>query len=181
MARKAISKKLRFEVFKRDYFRCQYCGATPPNVILHVDHINPVAEGGENNIDNLVTACAPCNLGKSATPLTDIPKTLSDRAAEVAEREAQIQGYNAILQARADRLEDECWRVAAALECDDHIESYSRRRLQSIRQFLERLSVVDVVDAAEITAAKWHQSSSDRAFRYFCAVCWNKVRAADHG
>lgn len=72
-------------------------------------------------------------------------------------------------------------KVAAALECVDRVESYSRKRLQSFRQFLERLSVVDVVDAAEITAAKWRDTSSDRAFRYFCAVCWNKIRAADHG
>lgn len=27
MARKSISKKLRFDVFKRDGFKCQYCGA----------------------------------------------------------------------------------------------------------------------------------------------------------
>lgn len=46
MARKAISKKTRFEVFKRDRFTCQYCGATPPGVLLHIDHIHPVAEGG---------------------------------------------------------------------------------------------------------------------------------------
>ena len=40
--RKAISKKLRFEVFKRDSFTCQYCGKSAPDVILHVDHILPV-------------------------------------------------------------------------------------------------------------------------------------------
>lgn len=181
MSRKAISKKLRFEVFKRDAFCCQYCGAVPPNVVLHVDHINAVANGGDNDIDNLITSCEPCNLGKSATPLTDVPKTLKDRAEEVAEREAQIQGYNAILQARANRLDDECWRVAAALERSEYVDSYNRKRLQSIRHFLSRLSVVDVIDAAEITTAKWGSTSSDRVFRYFCAVCWNKIRGLDRG
>lgn len=44
--RKAISKKIRFEVFKRDSFTCQYCGEKAPDVILHVDHIDPVAKGG---------------------------------------------------------------------------------------------------------------------------------------
>lgn len=34
--RKSISKKVRFEVFKRDGFSCQYCGATPPGALLHV-------------------------------------------------------------------------------------------------------------------------------------------------
>ena len=64
--RKAISKKTRFEVFKRDGFTCQYCGAHPPQAILHVDHIVPVAEGGGNEDTNLVTACDHCNLGKAA-------------------------------------------------------------------------------------------------------------------
>lgn len=44
--RKAISKKTRFDVFKRDGFTCQYCGAHPPEVVLHIDHIIAVAEGG---------------------------------------------------------------------------------------------------------------------------------------
>jgi 5-methylcytosine-specific restriction endonuclease McrA len=48
--RKSISKKARFEVFKRDAFSCQYCGAHPPDSILHVDHIVPVALGGGNEI-----------------------------------------------------------------------------------------------------------------------------------
>ena len=53
MARKTLSKKLRFDVFKRDGFKCQYCGITPEKEILQVDHIIPVAEGGENDMDNL--------------------------------------------------------------------------------------------------------------------------------
>lgn len=69
--RKAISKKNRFEVFKRDSFTCQYCGKMPPDAILHVDHIKPVAKGGTNNILNLVTSCSDCNLGKSDRKLDD--------------------------------------------------------------------------------------------------------------
>ena len=38
--RKPIGKKMRFEVFKRDKFTCQYCGRKAPDVILEVDHIN---------------------------------------------------------------------------------------------------------------------------------------------
>lgn len=32
--RKPLSKRIRFEVFKRDSFTCQFCGRTPPEVIL---------------------------------------------------------------------------------------------------------------------------------------------------
>jgi hypothetical protein len=69
--RKALSKKTRFEVFKRDSFACQYCGQGAPDVLLHVDHIVPVADGGGDEITNLVTACVGCNIGKGATPLAD--------------------------------------------------------------------------------------------------------------
>lgn len=69
--RKAIGKRLRFEVFKRDRFACQYCGKKAPDVVLVIDHIDPVAKGGANDILNLVTACDACNGGKSDKPLTE--------------------------------------------------------------------------------------------------------------
>jgi hypothetical protein len=62
--REPIGQKLRFKVFKRDNFTCQYCGGHPPLVRLEVDHIDPVAKGGTNAIDNLVTSCEECNRGK---------------------------------------------------------------------------------------------------------------------
>lgn len=71
MKRKSITKKIRFEVFKRDSFSCQYCGESAPEVVLHVDHINPVSKGGDNEIINLITSCESCNLGKGATKLGD--------------------------------------------------------------------------------------------------------------
>jgi hypothetical protein len=176
--RKALSKKMRFEVFKRDGFTCQYCGAHPPGSILHVDHIVPVAGGGENDSDNLVTACEKCNQGKAATPLTSVPKSLADKAAEVAEREEQIRGYNAILQARRERLDDEAWKIAAELERTDELDSYNRQDLQSIRMFLARLPFEEVLDAVRITNARWSYSGR-KHFRYFCAVCWNKIKKPD--
>lgn len=69
--RKAISKKLRFEVFKRDCFTCQYCGQSAPNVVLHLDHIHPVSKGGKNDILNLITSCMACNSGKRDKLLSD--------------------------------------------------------------------------------------------------------------
>ena len=69
--RKTISKKTRFEVFKRDNFTCQYCGKSAPDVILEIDHINPVKNGGDNNIMNLITSCFDCNRGKGKRKLTE--------------------------------------------------------------------------------------------------------------
>ena len=69
--RKNLSKSVRFEVFKRDSFKCQYCGKSAPDVVLEVDHIIPVSKGGDNDISNLITACFDCNRGKRDKKLTD--------------------------------------------------------------------------------------------------------------
>lgn len=86
MSRKQISKKNRFEVFKRDSFTCQYCGQSAPDVILHIDHISPVAGGGDNDIMNLITSCVDCNLGKGARELDD--------KSVIAKQKAQLDDLN---------------------------------------------------------------------------------------
>lgn len=65
--RDPISPKLRFEVFRRDKYVCQYCGAAGPKVELEVDHKIPVSRGGTDDIDNLTTACFKCNRGKGVS------------------------------------------------------------------------------------------------------------------
>lgn len=83
LERKNLSKKIRFEVFKRDMFKCQYCGKSPikdQDVVLEVDHIVPVAEGGSNEMINLVTSCWDCNRGKG-------PRKLDDRQVIVTQHE----------------------------------------------------------------------------------------------
>lgn len=65
MARQEISLLTRFKVLRRDHFTCMYCGARPPYVRLHVDHVVAVSRGGANGESNLISACSDCNLGKS--------------------------------------------------------------------------------------------------------------------
>lgn len=62
----AISRRLRFEILRRDGHACRYCGAMAPDVKLTVDHVVPTTLGGSDDPTNLVTACAPCNAGKSS-------------------------------------------------------------------------------------------------------------------
>ncbi len=65
--RARMTDSLRYDVMKRDGFRCQICGATQADgVKLHVDHIRPVSKGGKTVMSNLRTLCDRCNLGKSA-------------------------------------------------------------------------------------------------------------------
>ena len=64
--RRLMTDSLRYDVMKRDGFRCVLCGATTKedNVKLHVDHIIPIAKGGKTELSNLRPLCERCNLGK---------------------------------------------------------------------------------------------------------------------
>lgn len=178
--RKGLSKKLRFEVFKRDGFKCQYCGALPITQVLEVDHIRPVADGGENDMDNLVTACFSCNRGKGATSLESVPQSLTDKAALIKEREAQLAGYQEAMELKLDRIERDLWRIAEVLAPGSSEKGMRKDWTASIRMFNERLGVYEVLEAAEIASAKF--SYSDRkAFMYFCGICWRKVRESTNG
>lgn len=63
--RRVVTDSLRYDVLKRDGFRCCVCGATASDgVKLEVDHIIPVSKGGKSTMDNLQTLCERCNRGK---------------------------------------------------------------------------------------------------------------------
>ena len=60
-----MTPKLRYEILRRDNFRCTICGrGQSDGVKLHVDHIKPVSKGGQTVPHNLRTLCQDCNLGK---------------------------------------------------------------------------------------------------------------------
>ncbi len=56
----------RFNLFLRDEFCCQYCGATGD---LTFDHVVPRAAGGVTSWQNVVAACSSCNLRKGSKSL----------------------------------------------------------------------------------------------------------------
>jgi hypothetical protein len=170
--RKPIGKKLRFDVFKRDGFVCAYCGATPPAVVLQVDHINPVAKGGSNEIDNLITSCQPCNIGKGATELNKVPQSLAEKAKLVEEQEMQIRGYQAILRDKQIRIEDESYQIASIFK--DEWEP-PRRDFTTIKNFVTKLGYFEVEEAALIASDKFRWNLN-RAFKYFCGICINKSK-----
>lgn len=117
--RVSLSKKTRFEVFKRDGFKCQYCGKSAPDVILEVDHIVPVCNGGDNEMLNLVTSCFDCNRGKSGNELSDhavVTKQI-EQLQEINERREQLemianwrQELLSLNQAKADIIHAELCR-----------------------------------------------------------------------
>lgn len=58
--------KIRWRVFERDAFTCQSCGQAAPDVKLEVALKTALADGGSNDLSNLVTSCYACNRGKNS-------------------------------------------------------------------------------------------------------------------
>lgn len=59
----------------RDGGKCRYCGIEV-GINFHLDHVKPRAYGGQTTLDNLVVACAPCNLKKSGRTPVEAGMTL---------------------------------------------------------------------------------------------------------
>lgn len=80
--RPKVQPTVRAQVYKRDDYKCVYCGATED---LTIDHKKPLGKGGKNKKDNMVTACADCNGQKADGPaprrVTGKPRAARRKAA----------------------------------------------------------------------------------------------------
>jgi hypothetical protein len=59
----------RIRVYERDGYTCHYCQKQLTRFTATLDRVKPVAEGGDNSIENLVTACLDCNAKRNQRPL----------------------------------------------------------------------------------------------------------------
>jgi len=56
----------RIKVYERDGYICRFCQKQLTRLTATLDHLKPVAEGGDNSFENLVTACLDCNTKRNA-------------------------------------------------------------------------------------------------------------------
>lgn len=149
--RKQISKKLRFEVFKRDGFKCQYCGASAPDVLLDVDHIQPVSKDGTNDILNLITSCKACNSGKSDRTLDDSTAVKKQQAqlAELQERRDQLEMMLNWRSGLRDIESDQVQAIADAWSEAAVGWHLNEKGLKTARQLLKKHGLQRVLDAIE--------------------------------
>lgn len=175
----AVGKKKRFEVFKRDGFKCKYCGQSPPNVVLECDHIDPRCQGGDDEPHNLVTSCFDCNRGKGGVPLSVTPASLDEQLAQKMELVAQLTAMNDMLKKSHEAAQDHVDYVANHWFTSTDWE-LTAPELSSVRQFLRKMSIDRVLEAVDITAARKpdavSRSKQDAQFKYFCGVCWKLIK-----
>jgi hypothetical protein len=151
--RKGLSKRLRFEIFKRDGFKCLYCGATPAQKVLRVDHVKPVAEGGGDEPTNLVTSCFDCNAGKGPVPLDRQQHAAGFATDADKEHAEQIRAWLAVQKeigaARAEVAN------AIAEHWEHHLGPISQKMFDRLPLLAREWTIEQLTQAMAITARKF--------------------------
>jgi hypothetical protein len=182
-----VPLKLRFEVFKRDNFTCQYCGRKTPEVILELEHIIPLSKGGTDELDNLTTSCFECNRGKGASLLDTILKDrdIHDETILLAEREFQLAEYNHLkkkIRNRENKEIEELMNYFADKFWGD-ARHYATSEFPNtiVRQCLKTISYVDIFELIDIAVDITSRDSKGdyhtvAAAKYLTAILRNKLR-----
>ena len=177
-ARKAITKKLRFEIFKRDSFTCQYCGEKAPDVVLNIDHLIPVAAGGTNDILNLIAACFSCNSGKSDRQLSDssVLDKQRDQLELLQARKEQIElmfewqkGLSEIKNDTTNRLAD-FW--SELLGGRFSLSDTGRAGLKKLER---KYSLAEIMEAMRIAVDSYIHYEDDEPTQESVETAWKKV------
>lgn len=151
-----VSKRLRFGIFHRDDFTCQYCGNRPPGVILELDHIHPLSKGGDNQEINLVTACHSCNLGKLDGELSNRPirQDAHIKYLEVLQEMAEAERFIAIQEQREELTS----RLIVAIKKHWSIHAKTEAPLDRIiREWLSTYPPEEITSAVERLFARTDQ------------------------
>lgn len=173
--RKPLSKSVRFEVFKRDSFKCQYCGRSAPNVILEVDHIVPVAEGGGDDMINLITSCRDCNRGKSKKLLTDT-SAIDRQKRQLDDLNEMREQTEMMIEWKRELLQLEETQINAI---DDYIHSLIKGRMgeyarEGMRRYIKRFGFAEVFEATEIAFARYDEP--EYALEKIGGICYNRAK-----
>lgn len=182
----AVSKRLRYEILRRDNHACRYCGGVAPDVVLTVDHVTPTALGGSDAPENLVAACRDCNSGKtSVSPDAPLVADVSQKAVEWG---AAIARWNALQATRRidrdDYVEvfDQAWHRWRHGAADDRKAVPRPPDWEvTIWQFFETgLPVEELEDAVKVACGN-SKLKLESIFRYMCGVVWRKVEQMHTG
>lgn len=179
--RKGITKSTRFEVFKRDKFKCQYCGRTAPDVILEVDHILPVAEGGGNDLFNLITSCRDCNRGKGKKKLDD-ESSIKKQTEELALMAVRKEQMEMMLEWKKELISFKDETASIVINYVNKNYSYGEGGLNEygeadIKRLLHQFTVEEVIEAIDIAFSQYYNGTDyswNKAVNRIGGICYNR-------
>ncbi|SLC65388.1 HNH endonuclease, putative [Mycobacteroides abscessus subsp. massiliense] len=163
----AVTKRLRYEVLRRDNYSCRYCGRSAPEVKLTVDHVVPVALGGSDEPSNLVAACADAPL---VDDVASDALRWSRAIALAAEHAAEQRKESEELYARFEKHWNNWTYQYKGERCT--IDKPASWR-QTVAQFLD--AGLDITQLCELIDVAMESNAKDD-WRYFCGCCWSRVR-----
>ena len=187
MTTRTLTPPQRLAVFRRDAFKCRECGASAPEVLLRVVRRVPLAQGGDNALANLATACEGCLAQQPAgagAERADGGALLTARAL-LQRQQAQLA---ALTEWRAgQRALKEATLATATRAWEALTPGYelNEQGQQSLRQWLGQFGLAEVLAAMEIAAAHYlayqddgriSAASWDKAFDKISGIC--AVRAS---
>lgn len=175
--RKAISKKTRFEVFKRDSFKCQYCGATAPEAVLVVDHIHPLSKDGADDMMNYITACQPCNAGKSDRTLADNTALVKQKG-QLDELNARREQLEMMLKWREGLKDIDGFQITIVADAwEDAAPGWhlNDRGMKTAKQYLRKHGLKAVLEAIDVAAERYIKVEDGKATQESVDVAWPKV------
>jgi len=181
-----ISKKLRFEIFKRDGFQCQYCGKSSPSIVLELDHIIPKVEGGEDNLENLTTSCFECNRGKGKNLLEDYKEGTdpTEQAVLLLERERQLKEYNEVVKKIRKRKNKDYKDILDYWNDKIDISTHwiPCGPIRNALDFLPKEKILEAFDICLGSYQKWENKSWGESFRsYLCGILRNMTNNYGQG
>ena len=181
----AVSKRLRYEVFRRDNHACRYCGATAPDVKLTIDHVVPKALGGsDTDPANLVTACEPCNAGKTSTN-PDAP-LVADVAQDALRWAKALTQSAEVMLAEQDRFSEvhdqfDAWWTAWTCGADKSEIPRPPDWKRTVDTFMATGLPLPILKGCLEKAMGTPKVIPAETFRYMCGIAWKKVTELQEG
>lgn len=175
----AVSKRLRYEILRRDNHTCRYCGRSAPEVRLTVDHVLPVALGGRDDAENLVACCGDCNSGKTSTPpdaplLANVQEdALRWSAAMHAAIARAAKDHEAALGYRRAFIDAWCdWTIGGEATAPRFLPDGWET---SVENFRTRGLPIEILTGAVDKAMGAKHVAAASIFKYMCGIAWSTI------
>lgn len=152
--------------FIRDGFSCVNCGSSPPNTMIGVFRNAPYYFRGDLGADELITVCFGCLYFEyklvDHNPALDCEELVSCLRYARSKAESDLSEWN------VSELNKVFQRFFPGYSLSPPSEV-------SARYFIEQIGFDKSKRAMEAACSRW-PSKRNRAFRYFCGICWRLIK-----